>query len=237
MLFDETDIEESHSELVRSGPAKLLLGHMSIAVDLVRKSYIHRTHLAGPQAIIFALGVRIVNSVGACTRLGANGYFAAAFHQLRDIAEIGQLIELFIAKPEKMVEWAEVVGWDRVRKFSFGKMDRTLRGNFNISTRWSERFEHYSELGTHVGAGGAYAIAKDNEFSYGPHVDPEKFLQILGEVSIDAIEVTRAYLKLVDAHHDESVMTMLPGEHDLFLLSAERAYQDYRWLFNDDPID
>jgi hypothetical protein len=173
----------------------------------------------------------MINSAGACLKLAGSGYFAGAFHQLRELAELGELLEYFIAKPEKIVEWSEAAGWDRVDKFSFKKMDKGLRGNFNIVTRWGERFEQYSELGTHVGAGGAYAIAKDDQFQYGPHIDQVKFIQIFGELTIDIFEIADAYVRLFDSHYDRPIHEILPKEHSLFKFSMEHVKDAYERLF------
>ncbi|UVC06737.1 hypothetical protein IHQ71_15895 [Rhizobium sp. TH2] len=112
-------------------------------------------------------------------------------------------------------------------------MDKGLRGNFNIATRWAERFEQYSELGTHVGAAGAYAIAKDDEFQYGPHIDQVKFIQILGELTIDILAIADAYVRLFDNHYDEPIHEILPREYVLFKFSEEHARDAYERLFVD----
>ncbi|UVC06736.1 hypothetical protein IHQ71_15890 [Rhizobium sp. TH2] len=101
MLFDESEIEEAHSAALQIEPAKTLLGHLSVAVDLVRKSYIQSAHAPIVQTVIFSLAVRTINSAGACLKLAGSGYFAGAFHQLRELAELGELLEYFLAKPEK----------------------------------------------------------------------------------------------------------------------------------------
>lgn len=234
MLFDESEIEKDHAEILQVDSAKLLLAHLWIAIDIIRKSYVDRPQAPGNQAVIFSLGVRTISSAGACLKLAGSGYFAPAFHQLRDLAELGQLLEYFICKPDKLIQWSKVAGWERVDKFSFNKMDKGLKANFNIVTRWKERFEHYSELGTHVGAAGAYAISRHDKFEYGPHTDPVKFIQILAELTIDVLSIAEAYVRIYNVHYHLNINEILPDEHRLLLNSLRRAPDDYEAIFHCD---
>ena len=63
--------------------------------------------LSDDELTIQYLGIRLFNDAAASVRLGLSGYYQVAFLLVRDILEVGFLLDFFRTSPEKIREWKE----------------------------------------------------------------------------------------------------------------------------------
>jgi hypothetical protein len=106
------DIEETHSheEKLRRESMALVTAdpELSRRLEMVQKamtlifSYtIEHTSRSEDETTMQLLGIRLFNAAASGIKLALSGYYQTAFHQARDIIEIGYLLDYFRTSPEQ----------------------------------------------------------------------------------------------------------------------------------------
>jgi hypothetical protein len=122
------------------------------------------------------LGVRIFNASASGVKLALSGYYQTAFHQARDILEVGYLMDFFRTSPEQRAVWKKA---DRkVRRELFDPVKIRIALDERDHDTSKKRFEEYnklSELASHANFGGFRLTARAGVAELGPFVE-KKFL-------------------------------------------------------------
>lgn len=125
---------------------------------------------------ISQLGFRVVNDIGAATRLLDCGYFVQAAGLCRDIAEVGMLALLFSEKPETLRDW-RTAGELRYRRFG----RPALKGEISQAEKFQLLdgfFNTFSQFGTHPSAETLIAHHDGSHFHIGPHINKRLYIDL-----------------------------------------------------------
>ncbi|MBP2561081.1 hypothetical protein J2857_003850 [Neorhizobium galegae] len=187
-IFDEREVEAGHHRLASAISAQVEV--LVASTDLLRKALLHQDvarhdpeehadYLAASQ-----LGFRIVNQVGAATKLLDCGYFVQAAGLLRDIAEIGMLALYFTEIPEDVRQWRKLSGKDQWKKFSPMKLNTKprLKGTARFASLY-EKFHFFSDYGTHPSSTSIIAHHDGNRFHIGPHVNAQLYINTYSDLA------------------------------------------------------
>jgi hypothetical protein len=218
MLFDERVVEEAHAALIEAGnPGSKLLGVIGASANVTLCAAMNQKKEYGFAAfVVVELGVRLRNCAGATAKLATAGYFAPAGSQMRDIAETGQLLDLFAVAPTEIERWGKLHGRKRYEKFGFGTVKKRLKDE-GVSTRWPERFDFYSEYGTHVSSRSFGAMHSDSSMQVGPHPDTEKFTGTIVALAQDVSAATCSFISAMEAENPRMVFAREhPAEFQMF---------------------
>lgn len=222
-IFDESvsEVEASHQRLasVVSDEVEVLVA----CADLIRKTLLYQDiarHDAEEHADYLAvsqLGFRLVNDMGAATKLLDCGYFVQAAAVIRDIAEIGMLALYFAQEPEKARAWRLALN-ERYKKFG----RRALSGKVNDGRKFAfldRHFNTFSEYGTHPSSTAIIAHFDGTRLHIGPHFNEALYRYTIRDLAILSWHVTDAcgdaYLKLFHV----SVADLYPAETHRFVRS------------------
>ncbi len=223
-IFDESSIEASHNRLASAISAQVEA--LAASVDLIRKALLyqdigrsdaenHADYLAVSQ-----LGFRVVNDVGAATKLLDCGYFVQAAGLLRDISEIGMLALHFSVSPQEITLWRSLDGRRQSNKFG----PKTLRENAKLrdSNKLSyldERFRLFSDYGTHPSTTSIIAYHDGLRFHIGPHFNENIYLKTYHDLADITWHVTDACGDAYYAIFKVSAADILPAEMQRFQLA------------------
>jgi hypothetical protein len=129
------------------------------------------------------LGVRLFNAAASGIKLALSGYYQTAFHQARDILEVGFLMDYFRTSPDQRAVWKTADRKMRREQFDPVKIRIALDARDNDTSK--KRFEEYnklSELASHANVGGFRLTTRGNVAELGPFVDKRFLLGWLEEM-------------------------------------------------------
>lgn len=187
-IFDESEVEAGHHRLASAVSAQVDV--LVASVDLIRKALLHQDIArADPEEhadylAISQLGFRVVNHVGAATKLLDCGYFVQAAGLLRDITEIGMLALYFTEVPEDVRQWRKLTGKDQWKKF--GPMKLNAKPQLKDSARFAflyEKFHFFSDYGTHPSSTSIIAHHDGNRFHIGPHINKRLYVNTYSDLA------------------------------------------------------
>ena len=112
------DIEETHGheEKLRQESMALVAADLELSrrLEMVQKAMalifcytIEYTSRSEDEATMQLLGIRLFNAAASGIKLALSGYYQTAFHQARDIMEIGYLLDYFRTSPEQRAVWKQ----------------------------------------------------------------------------------------------------------------------------------
>jgi hypothetical protein len=193
-IFDESIVEAGHQRLASTISAEIEA--LVASTDLIRKALLHQDRprndpdCHADYLAASSLGFRIVNNVGAASRLLDCGYFVQAAALFRDIAEIGMLVLAFSATPDSLRDWRNSVE-KRYRTFGRTKLREMAadRVKFNFLDQY---FNAYSEYGAHPSSISIIAHHDGLQFQIGPHVNAELYRKSYRELAVLTWHVTDA---------------------------------------------
>ena len=129
------------------------------------------------------LGVRLFNAASSGIKLALSGYYQTAFHQARDILEIGFLMDYFRTSPEQRAAWKKA---DRkIRREQFDPVKIRIALDTRDGDTSKKRFEEYnklSELASHANFGGFRLTSRGNVAELGAFVDGRFLIAWLEEM-------------------------------------------------------
>ncbi|KQZ78239.1 hypothetical protein ASD64_12915 [Mesorhizobium sp. Root157] len=230
-IFDESDIEASHKRLASS--IHIYVEALCAATDLIRKALLlaptssNDAERAGDLIAGSVLGYRVVNDIGAATKLIDCGYFAQGSALFRDIAEIGMLALLFSKKPEQLREWRKA-GKRRHGEFGRSSIKKILGGEVEFLF-FDYYFDAFSQFGTHPSAESIYFHVENNMFQIGPHYNGNVYVKsyhhlaiLVSHARIYAVEPTNLYLSLTR----KSISPLKTNDSPQLGISSERCPQN-----------
>lgn len=180
--FEET---HEHEEKLRQESMVLVAGdpELSRRLEIIQKIMslvfvytIDHKSQSEDENTMQMLGVRIFNAASSGVKLALSGYYQTAFHQARDILEVGYLMDYFRTSPEQRAVWKKA---DRkVRRELFDPVKIRIALDERDQDTSKKRFEEYnklSELASHANFGGFRLTARGGVAELGPFVE-KKFL-------------------------------------------------------------
>lgn len=222
-IFDESSVEASHNRLASSVCAQVEA--LAASVDLIRKALLyqdigrHDPKDHGDYLAVSQLGFRVVNDVGAATKLLDCGYFVQAASLLRDIAEIGILALHFAVSPRDITLWRSLNGPNQSNQFG----PKVLRkGHLQGSDKLAyldERFRLFSDYGTHPSTTSIVAHHDGARFHVGPHFNEDIYLSTYRDLADLTWHFTDACGDAYCAIFKVSVADILPAETQRFRLA------------------
>lgn len=129
------------------------------------------------------LGVRLFNAASSGIKLALSGYYQTAFHQARDILEVGYLMDYFRTSPEQRAVWKKADRKMRREQFDPVKIRIALDTRDRDTSK--KRFEEYnklSEMASHANFGGFRLTSRGNFAELGPFVDKRFLIAWLEEM-------------------------------------------------------
>lgn len=186
-IFDEREVEASHHRLASTISAQVEV--LVASADLIRKALLHQDIVrSDPEehadylAVSQQFGFRLVNDIGAATKLLDSGYFVQAAGLLRDIAEIGMLALYFVEAPKEVRRWRKLTGRDLSNAFGPGALRLKLKGSAKLAFL-NERFRLFSDYGTHPSPTSIIAHHDGIRFHIGPHINEQLYMTTYSDLA------------------------------------------------------
>jgi len=102
----EEKLREESLAIIAAGPdLKEKMCMIEGGMDVVMGFTKEHKKLSDDELTLQYLGIRLFNDAAASVRLGLSGYYQVAFLLVRDILEVGFLLDFFRTSPEKIREW------------------------------------------------------------------------------------------------------------------------------------
>ncbi len=184
MILDESQIEALNKVYLESMPG--FMEHLALigkAIDLL--DFIARRPLtdSSVEVSIQRLGVRVINSAGAVSKLNLAGYYQPAISQIRDLIELGYLLEYFASDWALVGEWGRAEEKDRRNKFGPVKVREALEKLDTTPTDRKRSYKLFSSHGTHVTPEGFVAISPNWDTKIGPFPDEARVRAIFFDLA------------------------------------------------------
>lgn len=129
------------------------------------------------------LGVRLFNAAASGIKLALSGYYQTAFHQTRDILEVGYLMDYFRTSPAERGVWKRADRKERREKFDPVKIRISLDARDGDTTKKrAEEYNKLSELASHANYGGFRLTSRGQFAELGPFVDGKFLIAWLEEM-------------------------------------------------------
>lgn len=148
MLLDTSEIERLNFAAVKSSEqANKNIALMRIAVDFLSEMTREQSFSSDDEVTILRLGIRVLNDAGAASQCAMSGYYQQAVGIIRDIIEVGFLLDLFRREKAKIAEWRTCT--PKERKDNFKIVDIRKRLDLLDGTDARKRQEAYAFYSTH----------------------------------------------------------------------------------------
>src|SRR6476619_3332136 len=121
------------------------------------------------------LGIRLINNAGAFGRCALAGYYQPALAMIRDIVEIGFLLELFVHERSHLETWRTATVARRSRLYKPIQV-REMLDKYSPAGK-SDRDDAYKFLsmhGTHVSPSAVQVISPNAATMLGPFADRDR---------------------------------------------------------------
>lgn len=172
MLIDAHDVIAENDKFLRASRwamENVTLGNR--AVDVLRAAaYLD---LNEPDDItMLRLGVRLINAAGAAGADALSGYYQQAASQVRDIIEVGFLLDLFSRESREINRWRVTDDKSRRKNFSASELRRRLNALDGLTDdKRNQAYQLFTAHGTHVMPNAIALTSPDNNTQIGPFPD------------------------------------------------------------------
>ena len=141
------------------------------------------------------IGIRLFNSIVSCLKLLLAGYYQCSVILLRDILEIGFLLDYFCINSSKISEWKKSSDKERLEKFS----PRVIRKALDNRDRFKEKergkiYKIMSEYAVHPTYSGFKLVAPEGKAKIGPFFDSKYLKSTIRELAMRVPWSTVIYL-------------------------------------------
>jgi hypothetical protein len=132
------------------------------------------------------LGIRLFNTGASALKLGLSGYCQQGFSLLRDVIEVGFLLDYFRSWPEKISEWKVSSDADRINKFGPKHIRAALdMRDGNKERKRAKAYGTLSKYGSHATYKGFRMNVKENNFGeLGPFISETHLRAFLEESAL-----------------------------------------------------
>lgn len=191
-IFADIEQTHDHEERLRQESLELVAAdpEMSRRLEMLQKSMalifsytVDHTSRSEDETTTQLLGIRLFNAAASGLKLALSGYYQTAFHQARDILEVGHLMDYFRTSPEQRGVWKKADRKTRREQFDPVKIRIALDARDNDTSK--RRFEEYnklSELASHANFGGFRLTTRGQFAELGPFVEKQYLLAWLEEM-------------------------------------------------------
>lgn len=172
-------------------------------VDLIHAclDMLHFSHIGAPSTItdreqvVYGVGIRLFNSGAAFLKLLLGGYHQGAVSFLRDIVEVGFLLDYFAYHPDSISRWRAGKD-DEFKPFKIRNALDT-RDGYKDKVR-AERYKFLSAHGTHVTFNGLALVSCEGLLSIGPFSSEKLLAGALFDAASFFSHAVLAYLENFD---------------------------------------
>jgi hypothetical protein len=179
--FSDLLVTHDHEEKLRVQSMELIghdlelnkrLATIEGAMALIVGFTVDHQSKTADQRTIQLVGIRLFNAAASATKLALSGYYQPAFHQVRDILEIGFLLDLFRTSPKMISIWEKSDRATRRAHFDPIKVRIALDSRDGDKEKKREAaYTKLSELASHLTPRG-FSMTTRGEFAeFGPFVD------------------------------------------------------------------
>ncbi|WP_185969998.1 hypothetical protein, partial [Rhizobium straminoryzae] len=166
--------------------------------------------------------VRIINDVGAATKLLDCGYFVQAASLLRDLSEIGILALLFASSPDELRRWRKLQGRKQSNEYGVAALRRRPElQNSEKRAFLDQRFRLFCDYGAHPSSTSVIAHHDGKMFHTGPHVNETLYINTYRDLAHLVWCVTDACVDAYASIFGVSAADVCPDETRKFLLARE----------------
>lgn len=161
LCINSSDALKDHIELLHS------------CLDMLHTVYGNAPQkLSNDEQVIYGLSIRLFNSGSCFLKLLLSGYYQGAVAFVRDIVEVGFLLDYFDFSPQSMDAWRN----GETEEFKPFRIRQVLdqRDGYEEKGR-AERYKFLSSYGTHASFKGFALVAADKGLTLGPFMS-EKLL-------------------------------------------------------------
>ncbi len=190
--FEDIETTHKHEETLREESLALIKADPEMArrlemiekiISLIFVYTIDHKSRSEDENTMQMLGVRLFNAASSGLKLALSGYYQTAFHQARDILEVGYLMDYFRTSPAHRAVWKTA---DRkMRRDLFDPMKIRIALDARDGDTTKKRAEEYnklSELASHANFGGFRLTARGGIAELGPFVEKTYLLAWLEEM-------------------------------------------------------
>jgi hypothetical protein len=169
MLIDDSAIETQNLIYLNGSPQALgNIETANLAIDVLRAFAEEPSFNTDDDTTLLRLGIRAINDAGACGKCALAGYYQQAIAHIRDIIEIGFLLDLFRRDAKNICEWRTATERERKEKFAPVKLRMRLDElDGRSDKKRAEAYSFYSHHGTHPTPELA-VISPDQQTKVGP---------------------------------------------------------------------
>jgi hypothetical protein len=225
-LFDKEEQIRTASILAINGNAAL-----KDHIELIQKclnmllcvASEHKLGASEEEQVIYGLGIRLFNSTASALKLSTSGYHQGAISFLRDIVEIGFLLDYFKHNPSSMRIWKNSTDNKERKQFRPVEIRNVLdKRDGHQEKKREAMYSLLSKHGTHATFDGFQLISQNNNFVLGPF-ESEKVLKALVE---EACKVLPYVIVIYITHWQSSSLTMLKQKYH-FLKCIQKWWLQY----------
>jgi len=183
----EEDLRAQSLALIEANPEwkqRLILIEKAMAVLF---AYTHDyTNQSDDELTLQFLGIRLFNTGASALKLGLSGYCQQGFSLLRDVIEVGFLLDYFGSWPKKISEWKTSSDADRMNKFGPKHIRAALdKRDGNSERKRAKAYATLSQYGSHATYKGFRMNVKENNFGeLGPFISEKHLRAFLEETAL-----------------------------------------------------
>lgn len=173
--------------------------------------------------VIYGLGIRLFNSTASTLKLTTSGYHQGAISFLRDIVEIGFLLDYFKHKPDSIRIWKTSKDEKECRQFLPKKIREILdkRDGFQEKKRGA-MYALLSKYGTHATFDGFQLTIQNKQFVIGPF-ESEKSLKAIIEETCKILP----YVIVIYLAHCKTSSLIILEQKLHFLKCSQKWWKQY----------
>lgn len=185
MLLDTGSAEDANRRhLTESEHAQGNLRLCSRAIDFLRNTTSMPELNTEDDIVHLRLGIRLINDAGAFGQCALAGYYQPALAMVRDICEIGFLLELFAHDRSHLSRWHRGTDSDRNREYKPLKVREKLNAFTPLDKAGrDDAYKFLSTHGTHVHPGAIQVISPGTMTVVGPFPDQQRITLITFDIA------------------------------------------------------
>lgn len=185
MILDETDIEGmNRGFLAADSFAHGNLSLCSKAIDFLRDTARIPDLDTVDDIVHLRLAIRLINDAGAFGKCALAGYYQPALAMIRDIVEVGFLLEVFAHDRSRLGAWHSATDAERSRQWKPVKI-REMLDKFSPADKQgrTDAYKFLSTHGTHVNPNAMQVISPGNMTTVGPFPDNQRITLITFDIA------------------------------------------------------
>jgi hypothetical protein len=140
------------------------------------------------QITVLRLGIRMINAAGSAGEATLSGFYEPAASQVRDLIEVGFLLDLFRREPGEVTRWRELEDKERRKQFSaFELRTRLDKLDGFVEKQREAAYNFFTKHGTHVDPKTIVLSAPNMMSMVGPFPNRDRVVAL-------SFEIARYYL-------------------------------------------